>query len=78
MHGFAKKLIEAHTLGEPDSEDGFSKGCALIRANLGVDAEGIETEEEWARLYGEAVWLEGWRYRNLAKMIGGLLGGGKG
>ena len=69
MHGFAKKLIEAHTLGEPDSEDGFSKGCALIRANLGVDAEGIETEEEW---------VEGWRYRNLAKMIGGLLGGGKG
>lgn len=78
MHGFAKKLIEAHALGEPDSEDGFSKGCALIRANLHVNADEIETEEEWARLYGEAVWLEGWRNRNRAKLIASMFGGGKG
>lgn len=36
-------------------------GCALIRANLHVDIGRIETEEEWARLYCEALWLERWR-----------------
>lgn len=74
MHGLAKKLVEAHRLSESDSEDGFAKGCALIRANLHVDADGIGSEEEWARLYGEALWLEWWRNRNRAELIASLLG----
>lgn len=64
-------------MAESDEEDGFAKGCALIRANLHVDAEKIETEEEWARLYCEALWLEWWRNRNRAELIAGLFGEGK-
>lgn len=63
-------------MSERDDEDGFAKGCALIRSNLHVDADGIESEEEWARLYGEAVWLEGWRARNLAEVLCRVFGGG--
>ncbi|MBD5328231.1 MAG: hypothetical protein HDR99_07220 [Bacteroides sp.] len=37
---------------KPDEvEDGFAKGCALIRANLHVDVDKIKTEQEWAQLY---------------------------
>lgn len=64
-------------LAERDDEDGFAKGCALIRANLHVDVEMIETEEEWAQLYCQAIWLERWRNRNRAEMIAGLFGEGK-
>lgn len=64
-------------LGEADDEDGFPKGCALIRANLHVDIDKIETEEEWARLYCQALWLERWRNRNRAELIAGLFGDGK-
>ena len=46
-------------------------------ANLHVDVEKIETEEEWARLYCEALWLERWRNRNRAELIAGLFGDGK-
>lgn len=64
-------------MAESDDEDGFAKGCALIRANLHFDAEKIETEEEWARLYCEALWLERWRNRNRAELIVSLFGDGK-
>ena len=64
-------------MAERDDEDGFAKGCALIRANLHVDVEKIENEEDWARLYCEALWLERWRNRNLAELIALLFGDGK-
>ena len=61
-------------MAESDDEDGFAKGCALIRANLHVDIDKIETEEEWAQLYSEAIWLERWRNRNRAELIASLFG----
>ena len=64
-------------MAESDDEDGFAKGCALIRANLNVDIDKIETEEEWAQLYSEAIWLERWRNRNRAELIASLFGEGK-
>ncbi|MBD5240583.1 MAG: hypothetical protein HDS59_00640 [Barnesiella sp.] len=42
-----------------------------------VDIDKIETEEEWAQLYCEAVWLERWRNRNRAELIASLFGEGK-
>lgn len=65
-------------MAESDDEDGFAKGCALIRANLHVDVDKIESGEEWARLYAEAIWLERWRNRNHAELIASLFGDGKG
>lgn len=64
-------------MADSDHEDTFAKGCALIRANLGVDADGIGSEDEWAALYGQALWLERWRNRNRADLIVSLLGEGK-
>ncbi len=46
----------------------------MIRANLNVDIAKIETEEEWAQLYCEAIWLERWRNRNRAELIASLFG----
>ena len=74
LHGVAKKLVEAHTLAENDHEDTFTKGCALIRANLHINADEIESEEDWAALYGQALWLERWRNRNRAELIASLFG----
>ena len=76
LHGFPKKLVEAHALADVDTEDTFAKGCALIRANLHVNSDDIETEEEWAALYNQALWLERWRNRNHAEMIASLFGEG--
>lgn len=45
-----------------------------MRANLHVDVERVETAEEWAALYGEALWLERWRNKNLAELIARLFG----
>lgn len=64
-------------MAEEDDEDTFAKGCALIRANLHVAEETIGSEEEWARLYGQAIWLERWRNRNRAELIAGLFSDGK-
>lgn len=61
-------------MADADDEDTFAKGCALIRSNLHVDADEIETAEEWARLYNEALWLERWRNRNRAELIAELFG----
>lgn len=74
MHGVAKKLVEAHALADGDTEDTFAKGCALIRANLHMNADEIESEEDWAALYGQALWLERWRNRNRAELIASLFG----
>ena len=65
-------------MAEADEADSFVKGCALIRANLHVDIDKIETEEEWAALYAQAIWLEGWRNQNQAEMIIRLFGGSPG
>lgn len=64
-------------MAERDDEDGFAKGCALIRANLNVNADNIETEEDWAALYAQAIWLESWRNKNKAELIARLFGDGK-
>ena len=64
-------------MADGDDEDTFAKGCALIRANLHIDADEIETEDEWAALYGQALWLERWRNRNRGELIASLFGGGK-
>ncbi len=64
-------------MAEPDNLDGFAKGCALIQSNLHVNADDIETEEEWAVQYSRALWLECWRNRNPAEVIVHLFGGGK-
>ena len=65
-------------VAKPDEvEDGFAKGCALIRANLHVDVDNIKTEQEWAQLYCQALWLEQWRNRNHAELIASLFGDSK-
>ena len=63
-----KKLVEAHQLSDSDNEDGFEKGCALIRANLGIDPMNGDYEG-WAEHYAQALWLERWRLRNLSEML---------
>lgn len=71
MFGEPKKLIEAYTLSHDNKEQDIAKGCALIRANFNVNP-GTLTPEEWASLFGEAVWLENFRLENLAKIIAKL------
>lgn len=61
-------------MADSDHEDTFAKGCALIRGNLHVNADEIETETEWAALYAQALWLERWRNRNQADLIASLFG----
>lgn len=61
-------------MADSDHEDTFAKGCALIRANLHVNADEIKTETKWAALYAQALWLERWRNRNQADLIASLFG----
>jgi len=49
----------------------------LIRAKLHKDPDEVETEEEWAALYAQAIWLERWRNQNRAELISALFGNGK-
>lgn len=72
-----KKLVEAHQLSDSDNEDGFEKGCALIKANLGIDPTNGDYED-WAVNYAQALWLEKWRLKNQAEMIARMFGGKKG
>jgi len=37
----------------------------------------VESAEDWAALYGEALWLERWRNKNKAELIARLFGDGK-
>lgn len=71
-----KKLVEAHQLSDSDNEDGFEKGCALIRANLGIDPTNGDYEE-WAENYAQALWLEKWRLKNQAELLARMFGGKK-
>ena len=57
-------------------EDEMMKGEALIRANFGVEPGGL-SESEWSRLVCQAVWIETWRLRNMAEMIGRMFGDGR-
>ena len=70
--GNAKKLIEAHRLGDDDG-DSYTKCCALIRANLGKDPT-TGSAEDFAADYNQALWLENWRLRRTAEMIARILG----
>jgi hypothetical protein len=63
-----KKLVEAHQLSDNDDKHGFEKGCALIRANLGIDPTNGDYED-WAVNYAQALWLERWRLRKLSEML---------
>ena len=56
--------------------DGFEKGCALIRANHGVDPA-VGDYEDWAANYAQALWLEQWRLRNLNRMLVAMFSSGK-
>lgn len=57
-----------------DEEDEIQKGNALIRANLHIDPYEL-SPENWALFYNQAVWLEGFRLRNTAKMLVRLFDG---
>ena len=46
----------------------MEKDCALIRANFNIDPEECDYET-WASLYGQALWLEKWRLKNLNEMM---------
>ena len=67
-----KKLVEAHQLSDSDDKHGFEKGCALIRANLGIDPT-IGDYEDWAANYAQALWLEKWRLENQEKNLTNVL-----
>ena len=69
-----KKLVEAQLLSDRDEEDGFEKGCALIRSNLGIDPMN-GGYEKWAEHYAQALWLERWRLKNTADMLAKMIGG---
>jgi hypothetical protein len=49
----------------------FEKGCALIQSNFHTDPSKLD-EEDWAELFGQAVWLEHFRLVNLAKILAKL------
>lgn len=55
-----------------DNDPGeIAKGCALIRANFHTDPNTL-TDEEWAMLFQQAVWIENFRLEGLAKVLGRL------
>lgn len=66
--------IRLKLLSDDDTADGFEKGCALIRANLGVDPT-KGNYDDWAANYAQALWLEKWRMRNKTEMMAALFGG---
>ena len=45
-----------------------------MQRQLHVDTDQVHTEEEWAELYAQALWLERWRIKNLAELIAALFG----
>jgi hypothetical protein len=49
---------------------------ALIRANFNINPSNL-SDEEFAQLFAEAVWLEGWRLKNQAEMLASVFGGKK-
>jgi hypothetical protein len=59
---------------ETDPADELMQGNALIRANFGVNPDGLENEK-WAQLFCEAVWLESERLKNFAQLMAKMWGG---
>lgn len=61
----------------PEADDGtddlgeIAKGCALIRANFRIDPATL-SDEEWAMLFQQAVWVESFRLGNIAKILSKL------
>lgn len=43
----------------------------MIRANFSIDPNTL-TDEEWAMLFQQAVWVENFRLEGLAKVLGRL------
>lgn len=52
------------------------QGDALIRANFHVEP-GRLSEDKWARLFAEAVWLENERLKNLAELLAAMWNSGE-
>lgn len=50
------------------ADQGFRKGCALIRGNLHVDPT-AGSDEDWADNYAAALWLEDMRTYRLGKLL---------
>ena len=48
-----------------------------MQRQLHIDTDRVHTEEEWAELYAQALWLEKWRIKNLAELIAALFGESK-
>jgi hypothetical protein len=61
-------------LSDRDGYDEFRKVNALIRANFNVVPEQL-SEDKWAELYQQALWVEKWRLRMQAEMLSSLFGG---
>lgn len=59
--------------GGADSDDlgEIAKGCALIRANFHIDPT-LLSDDQWAMLFQQAVWLENFRLTNTAKILAQL------
>ncbi|MBD5266684.1 MAG: hypothetical protein HDS41_00640 [Bacteroides sp.] len=53
------------------------KSLTAFSANLHVNIDKIEPEEEWAQLYCETMWLERWKNRNRAELIVSMFADGK-
>ena len=70
MRGWRKKLIELCTLSQEEGEDDLIKCGALIRANFNVNPDELN-EDDFAQLTAEAIWYEGWKIRNLARLFSG-------
>lgn len=56
---------------EEDDPAEVAKGCALIRANFGIDPAAL-SDENWAMLFQQAVWLENFRLENMARILAQL------
>lgn len=55
-----------------DNDPGeIAKGCALIRANFNIDPNTL-TDESWAMLFQQAVWIENFRLENTARILAKL------
>lgn len=50
------------------------KGNALIRAYLGVDPDNL-TDEKYAELFAQAIWIEKRQLKNQADLLTALFGG---
>ena len=76
----AKKLISAFTIGSEAGDDNpadeLLKMNALIRSNLGINPNGLSTEE-YAIAYNQAIWLESFRLKNNAELLAAMFGGKK-